>query len=338
MPIQFQCLSCQSTLRVPDFLAGRKVKCPKCGGVADVGLASDGAASLAPSVPGTGAEEGLRPLPESEQVHIRVRQPPPLLEPDVEDAEIVEDPPSPPVRSKSRREEAISTRPVRRNESTQPDDDEDDGEVEKASRPRSFKRRKRRRPIRKSTTPRSYRWVGWAVAGVFYLVVATSLIVHMVVTGHTTELILHGVEWALLMPVALVIFVASMFISSAIGGGIDFGDFRLAIPKALFLLAPVNLINVLLFGWVGFIFTLPVLVIGVILLFGLDPWEAKFVVIINWILTRGALFLTNLIAALIIRGPVNIDKVRNSPDDFGDEQMEAPMQKAPPNLKGRLGR
>src|SRR6202022_1097593 len=36
MPIQFQCQSCRSTLRVPDNLAGRKVKCPKCAGVADV--------------------------------------------------------------------------------------------------------------------------------------------------------------------------------------------------------------------------------------------------------------------------------------------------------------
>jgi hypothetical protein len=261
-----------------------------------------------------------------EEVRVRAQKPAPIPEPEVEDAEIedaeeIEEAPRP-VRSKSR--QVISARRLGRASPPETDDEEEE-EPAPRPRPRRFKRRKRPRP--KSTTPRSYRWVGWVVVSVIYLLAAGGLTIHMIISGHTFELVVHAIEWAILMPVTLVIFFVSMFISSAIAGGIDFGDVKTAIPKALFLLAPVNFINVLLFGWAGFFLTLPVMVIGFIILFGLDLWEARFVVLINWILIRGALFLINLTAALIIRGPAMPQN--DFKHDFDDQRLQAPGQKAP---------
>ena len=328
MPIQFQCSSCRSTLQVPDNLSGRKVRCPKCRGVADVIPSPAGFPAAVVPGPATAEDKGSpRFRTDQDEVRVRARKPAPVPEPEVEDADEVEERPARPIRSGSRRQEAISTRPLRRNE---PTDAEDEEESEQVERPRRLHRRikRRRRKLKSDSTPKDWRWLWYVAGSVVYLVVAAALVIHMIATGHTVELIVHAIQWGVLMPVTLVIFFVSMFISSAIAGGIDFGDLRTAIPKAMFLLIPVNFISVLMFGWVGFIITLPILLLGFIVLFGLDPWEARFVVLINWILTRVAVFVLRLILVVNIRGPATLPN--NTQQDSADnDRLEAPLQQPP---------
>src|SRR5262245_15330551 len=128
MAIQFQCPSCRSTLRVPDDLAGRKVRCPKCRGVADVvssPVSVPAAASQALVQEKSNPAPAPRPTPDPQEVRVRARKPTPPPEPEVEYAEEVEEKPVKPVRSRSRREEAISTRPVRHNDATRIEDEEE---------------------------------------------------------------------------------------------------------------------------------------------------------------------------------------------------------------------
>src|SRR5216683_3676138 len=170
MPIQFQCQSCRSTLRVPDNLAGRKVRCPKCSGVADVPTTDIGAVSR---IEQPQPQPVMQSSAEAEEVRVRSRRPAPVPEPEVEDAEEVEKRPPRPVRSPPRRAEAISTRPLRRNEPTDADD-EDEEEAREVPRPRRLKRRKRKGLSRRSS-PGSYGFVWWLVAGGIYLAVGAGV-------------------------------------------------------------------------------------------------------------------------------------------------------------------
>ena len=76
-----------------------------------------------------------------------------------------------------------------------------------------------------------------------------------------------------------VILIISMIISSAIHGGIEFGEVHIVIPKALGLLLVVNLISLLPGGW---LFALGIWFLGLMYLFRLDVWEARVLIFINW--------------------------------------------------------
>jgi hypothetical protein len=311
-------------LRVPDDLAGRKVRCPKCAGVADVPASDISALSR---VEQPQPQPVMQSSTEAEEVRVRARRPAPIPEPEVEDAEEVEESPRP-ARSKSR--EAISARPLRQ---TPPPEADDEDQAEEAStpRPRRFKRRRRRR--REKTVLGNWRWIRWAVAIVFYLLVGGGLTVHMIATGHFLEWLAYAIEWAVMMPITMGLFFASMFIASAISGGIDFGDLFTAIPKAFFLLAPMNLIGVVLNLYLGVFVNFSFLVFGLIVLFELDVWEAKFMIIIYMFLAIGAKLLIVLLVISMIHG-AQMEMDKNSPDDM-DGQFDVPAQKAPNLPKSR---
>jgi len=338
MAIQLQCPSCRSTLQVPDYLAGRKVRCPKCRGVADVGPLLAGAPPASLAAPAMAAEDKASPRrrPDSDKVRVRARKPAPVPEPEMEDAEEVPDRPRRPTRSSSRREEAISTRPIRRNEATETEEDEEEEEV---ARTRRFKRRKQRRPKRRSS-PANWSFIWWLVIGGIYLAAGAGISYYKVATGETFELIMGAVGWAVLMPISVFILIGSMMAASAIAGGIDFGDLRTAIPKAFFLLAPINFLVIVCPWYVHMFFTPLFWIFGLIILFGLDLWETFFLMTINWILSYGAKVLVILMVVALIFGQISKDlgKDKASPDDPGDDQMAAPVQKDPPKLPSRLRR
>jgi hypothetical protein len=260
---------------------------------------------------------------EAEEVRVRARRPAPVPEPEVEDAEEVEDSPRP-VRSKSR--EAISARPLRQ---TPPPDADDEDEAEEAStpRPRRFKRQRRKKP--KSKLPGGWGFIRWIAAAVVYIIVGTTIAIHMVMTGHTEELIIDAIEWVIMMPISLIMFVISMFVGSAIAGGIDFGDAKTAIPKAIFLLGPINLFYVLFNWYLAFFLSLPFWIFGLILLFGLDVWESWFMIVINQFLNFGANILLILIVVSMMHRAATMEDDMAPPDDFGNGQIEAPAQKEP---------
>lgn len=331
MPIQFQCQVCRSTLQVPDYLARRKVRCPKCRGVADVPAESAAPAFTAPVASEERGSQDFRF--DSEEVRVRARKPASIPEAEVEDAEEVEVPVSRPTRSSSRREEAISTRPLRRNEPT--DADEEDEEEERP-RPRRFKRRsRRRRPERSSSSGsgRAWGWVRWVAAAVVYILVGAGVSIHMIATGHFAEWFMDAIEWVIIMPVTLVVFFTSMFIGSAIAGGIDFGDIRTAVPKAFFLLAPINLFLVLFGFYIGFFMGLPFWIFGLIFLFELDVWESWFMIIINCFLNVGAVILSILIIVAMWHG-ASMEREKDSPDKLDDEPIGAAIQMQKDPAKG----
>jgi hypothetical protein len=279
------------------------------------------------------AKASPRRQPEPDDVRVRSPKPAPLPEPDVEDAKEVEERPPKPARSPSRsRQEAISTRPIRRNETT-----EEDEEEEGTPRPRRFKRRKRKGPS-KSIIPAGWGFIRWVAVTLVYLMIGTGYSAYMITHDHAGELVVSAIFWGIMMPVSLVIFVASMFIGSAIAGGIDFGDAFVAIPKALFLLAPINFIYVVLPGMISFFVALPFWIAGLILLYGLDVWEAKFIIVINWLLGKGAGILILLMVGAFIYGQMNKDLDKGSPDDSGDDQMAVPAQRDMPKLPTRVPR
>ncbi|MBL9081186.1 MAG: hypothetical protein JNK76_05235, partial [Planctomycetales bacterium] len=49
MPIQVVCSGCKASFRAKDELAGRRVKCPKCGG--EIVVASAAVVEAAPALP-----------------------------------------------------------------------------------------------------------------------------------------------------------------------------------------------------------------------------------------------------------------------------------------------
>jgi hypothetical protein len=248
MPVSIACDACGSRLKVPDHLAGRKVKCPKCGAAV---AAPETGITAGPSHEGV-AE---RPLP--------AKRPAPEERPEPEEREA--------------------------------DRDEE--------RPRRRKKKRRRQKAGGFEVPS---WV-WYVGGtVAFFVAAVGALVFAAVAGKSTQVIAFGVFFLIMLPISAVILIVSMVASSAIAGGIEFGEVHVVVPKAIALLVVVNLVSVLPFG---FFLALPIWIVGLMALFKLDFWEARILFAVNWVLnTVVRLFL--LAAVLSIVGHVGPDRPR----------------------------
>ena len=89
---------------------------------------------------------------------------------------------------------------------------------------------------------------------------------------------------------SVIILVLSMMLTSSAMGGVDFGQAHVAVAKGALLLLVVNGMALLPYG---FLITLPVWWFGLMFLFRIDFWEARTLVVINWVF--------NAIAFLLIR-------------------------------------
>jgi hypothetical protein len=167
--------------------------------------------------------------------------------------------------------------------------------TEEAPRRKKKKRKKQQQPSGVPT------WVWWLIAGSgAALCMLTFFIV--ILLGMKTEALAYVLMIVILLPISTVILIISMFISSAVAGGIDFGDARVAIPKAAALLLIVNSIG-LFCGFAGSILTFPVWLFGLMSLFRLDLWEARVLVAINWGLNFLArMAVTSVILSLLAAG------------------------------------
>src|SRR5262249_6255981 len=144
--------------------------------------------------------------------------------------------------------------------------------------PRPRKKKRKRRKKSKSG-PEIPWWVWGALAGTFVLLMGlvSAALIH---AGYTLLLIAFSVGLAIGLVVSTVILVISLFIASAVLGGVDFGEAHVAIPKAGALLFVVSLIQLIPF--VGWILAIPVWWLGLMGLFELDFVETRTLVIINW--------------------------------------------------------
>src|SRR5438552_18654171 len=94
---------------------------------------------------------------------------------------------------------------------------------------------------------------------------------------------------AILLPISTVILIASMLLTSKFMGGVEFGTVGAVVAKGALLILLVDGITLIPYGiWLA----LPVWWVGLMVLFGIDFWEARTLVFINWIL--------NLLARLLI--------------------------------------
>ncbi len=258
MPLLFRCSACHGKLRLRDELAGRKVKCPKCGS------AITAPADISEDEPVEAAAPAAPP-PKSASVKAKVR----------------EEPPAAP-------------------EEHHPPRVDDD-------RPRRKKRKKRQ-------AESSNAWMLWA-AGVGVLTVL--VIVAMLVIANSSDeakekVKVYIVSLAIMVPISTVFLVISMFVTSAMGGGTDFGAAHVAIVKAICLLLVVNFVQLLPLGWFSSLVVYPVWLLGLTVLFHLDWWEKFFISFVNWFLNTIATYL--MITAVVLY-------ILHGKADFGEEDL-----------------
>jgi hypothetical protein len=164
--------------------------------------------------------------------------------------------------------------------------------------PRKKNRKKKKSPV--SKRPADQNWLPPTIAlGVLLMALAILGVIGLF-SGPVIAVITVLIALTLVfsMPVSIVILVASMFISSSIMGGIDYGDARVAIPKALILLIIVNLVYCI--PCAGPFMAAPVWLLGAMVLFKLDLWEARLLIGVNWILNAICqwLLISTLVASV----------------------------------------
>jgi hypothetical protein len=139
---------------------------------------------------------------------------------------------------------------------------------------------RRRRRRKRDVTPSIPAWVWWLGSTAVIVLGALSLVVAGALFGAVGNKVLFiTIYLAVSIPVSAIILVVSMIISSGLGGGIEFGEVHVVIPKALGLLFVVNLIGLLPFG---IFLAFPVWAIGLMVLFKLDLWETRVLITVNW--------------------------------------------------------
>jgi hypothetical protein len=175
----------------------------------------------------------------------------------------------------------------------EPEDRDEDEVPRKERRPK----KKKKKRLAKRAERGSSIWPWWVGGLTGCLVVALVAILLAVRAGHAAEVIGYGLMLAVLLPISTVILIFSMIISSHLSGGIDFGEIHIVIPKAVALLLLVNLVSLVPFG---VILVFPIWLFGLMYLFGLDLWETRFLVAINWLLNLlvKAFMLAALLSAL----------------------------------------
>jgi hypothetical protein len=162
---------------------------------------------------------------------------------------------------------------------TEPEANHEPEEVVEAARvAKKPKRKKRKRPAKRSDQP-ALNWVPWLLSLGGIALLAGSIAFAAIYKGHAAEVLVYSVILLVMLPISTIILIASMFISSWLGGGIEFGEARVVIPKAACLLFIVNLISLLPFG--RFI-AAPIWLFGLMFLFGLDFWETRILIVVNW--------------------------------------------------------
>ena len=205
----------------------------------------------------------------------------------------------------SSRRSPTRSRPAPPVTETEPNDsDEPEVKVRRAPKP---KRKKRRRRERETET--SYDWLWWVACGVTAVAAVGILFAVARAKDDMTLILFYGVALGIMLVISTGILIVSMIITSAITGGIDFGEIHIVIPKAITLLLIVDLI-ILLVPFGGFI-TLPIWIAGLMIFFRLDFWETRLLFIVNWALNyvgRWALM------AMLMSHAAHVAEQRNRPD------------------------
>jgi Leucine Rich repeat len=282
MPISTSCSSCGVRLKVNESLLGRKAKCPKCGEVLVISEATE------PAIPTK--SNSARTLAESEQ---------------------------PKGKQRARQEEehfkaqggyALASSPeevpVRRKRAVPRDDDFDgaDGDEDlppEEDRPRKKKKRRKKKRLQRPGAPMPS-WLWWLGGTVALMLVVLLAGLFLIKEGHRDLVVFYGLAFAVMLPISVVIMIIAMILSSALAGGIEFGELHDVIIKSIALLFVINLIYLIPF--VGGMLAFPFWLFGSMILFRLDVWEARFFIFINWLLNLAVkYFLLGLVLTAIMQ-------------------------------------
>jgi predicted RNA-binding Zn-ribbon protein involved in translation (DUF1610 family) len=271
MSLIVACTNCASKLKVNETAIGRKVRCPKCGDAVPVQDPQAARTSPEPASPRPASPRPAKRANDDDEEAPRVRK----KRPPDQDAEADSEGYAP--------------------------EESDTPSEEDRPRKKKKKKKKRRQVREKAGVPG---WVWWASGmGSLCLVLLIGAIL-LVRAGLGLFVLIYAIS----VPISVVILIVAMLISSALGGGIYFGELGEVIVKSLLLVMIMNL--VILIPFVGrYIFFL-VLLIGSMVLFELDIWEARFFVGINGLLNLGlSILLWHLMMAGITGG--HLDENRN---------------------------
>lgn len=268
MRTEIRCRQCQIKLSVKIELQGRTIRCPKCTNPVKV--------TLAPVVlPQLGNKPGSTPL-----MAIPVEEEPMWAVPLTGNADFEVLPDEEPVAPVSLPKP--KSKPARLPTPAPVEEETDSSE----RRPSKKKKKKNKYAAKQATSIPVWMWIA---GGVGALITTGGLIFGIILLMRVGTPDGQDVPWGeylliycINVPISLVVLIISMFLSSALGGGINFGDAKTAIIGSIFLIAIVNVVN--LIPVVGRYLTLIVWLVGFMTIFGLDPWEARFLLFINWLL------------------------------------------------------
>jgi hypothetical protein len=149
--------------------------------------------------------------------------------------------------------------------------------------PRPVRRKRRRKKHRREADGRpAWLWLIFAAGAFITLGGAVGTIAWLIHADLMMDVAEFGIVLAILTPISAVIFIASMFLSSAIAGGIDFGQPLWAILKVAGLLLVINIVQLIPFAgpWIALV----IWVCALMALFGLDFFEASLLIVVNWVL------------------------------------------------------
>ena len=301
MSIIVPCSDCGRKLKAPDSYVGRKAKCSHCGAVVIVQISTEMPAASVPkpAAPRRRDEQPLASPKTRRQQKRATDQPLRHAVPEPEEADVVD-------------AEIVKV------ESAEVEGDEAEP-AEPVEAPRPRKKRKKKQRGKKSNAAPSRAALWWTIGLGGAAALATTSVVITITAGYGLALLGIGIAMAILVPISVVILIVSMFASSALAGGIDFGEAQVVIPKAVGLLLVINLISLIPFG---FFLALPIWLFGLMALFHLDLWEARFLISINWILNMLAkIFLLALILSIFSHTGADDRDIDPSPSP---EQMHQP--------------
>jgi hypothetical protein len=95
--------------------------------------------------------------------------------------------------------------------------------------------------------------------------------------------------FGIMLPLSALILAVSMSLTSSFMGGVEFGPAHIVLLKGAGLILLVDAIAML--PQAGIWLTLPVWWFGLMILFRIDFWEARTLVVINWVLNVFVRFL-----------------------------------------------
>jgi hypothetical protein len=136
--------------------------------------------------------------------------------------------------------------------------------------------------------------------------------------------------FVILLPISAIILAVSMSLTSKAMGGVEFGPVHVVLLKGAVLILLVDLIA--LIPNVGIWLTLPVWWFGLMILFRIDFWEARTLVVINWVLNLIVrLLLANLLShgATSTRAPANEDQFPPGVEDQESRRPGSPREEHP---------